>query len=1102
MDDIGCGAVVRFRIYQPDQIYAIATLTTPISCFGYNDGSAQVYGIGGNDLPPSTYSYSWQLDPTIYSSLDDSLFWAADTNNLGQSLNNQSAQYTDSILLPGVHIVTVTDYKGCSASDTVQFIEPALLTLEFTDTVYAYCEFTESASLCVQAYGGTVNYTYQFNDNYNQNNTGSGTGSNNPFCANNLTPVNTNTAPGIPIDDYYVTVIDERGCFADNYINIDSVTNSFYIQSIDITDTTYILNAANDSLLFYDNNLLNDTLLDFDNDTIVIQHVSCFNGTNGSIDINNITGGMGSFPTGYSFAWTGPNNYSSTLSNISSLEAGSYAVTISDSAVGLAGPPCDITINIEITEPEQLLVSIYDTTGTTCIGDGTMPNGQGSCDGQIMVAITGGIGPYYYDVTEVGFFPITSANQVPIPSPGDTLIDGLCAGYHTIYITDANNCEGYVNPAGVATATLDIGIYVTASVTQFPLPASCSDTSDGSAMVDMPNSIFNYTWETNNAGQPSGAPFVGIGTFFNAFYPGDYWLVGHYSPASNFGIPIPGCDATAPFTINAPAPLVHYLDIKEPDCWADSNGSINIIDIAGFTLATPPYTFDWDATISHPNGSSANPLPNLLSGTYTVTITDANGCETTDDIFVDQPEQIQNNFTITDASCNGEDGVIEAIPSGGVGTITYTWTPNSMTPTVTGPPTWEWNAPAGSYTATISDINGCSIDDIAIVGEPNELSVTLSSNIDYGAFHVSCNGEDDGEILAAVLGGTSPFLYSIDGGTTWQILNTFDGLIAGSYTIDIKDDKGCTATDGITLYEPAPIDDNATLNVNQWGNNVSCFGGSDGQISLFPTGGIPDNNLEYTYTWTPSVDHPINNDGSIGINLSAFVLYTVEVEALYGCSHTFDTILTSPTATFNATVNTVNYAGPGKAPYSIDFQDLTTDSAGTPIPIINLNHEWCWGYAIAWNSNTQAYDTTCNEYQFTLGNVNSVFNYAFNNIGANDVYVIVTNNTTGCTDKIDFTIEVQGIPGWYTEINNVFSPNSDGINDVFSIGEFGMENITVAIFNRWGEQVYSWEGDGGEWDGKGVDGQALSEGVYFYVLKATGEDGYYYEKKGSITLIR
>ncbi len=1085
VDNIGCGAVVRFRIYQPDQIYAIGTLTTPISCFGYNDGSAQVYGIGGNDLPPSIYSYSWQLDPTIYSSLDDSLFWAADTNNLGQSLNNQSAQYTDSILPPGVHIVTVTDYKGCSASDTVQFIEPALLTLEFTDTVYAYCEFTESASLCVQAYGGTVNYTYQFNDNYHQNNTGSGTGSNNPFCANNLTPVNTNTAPGIPIDDYYVTVIDERGCFADNYINIDSVTNSFYIQSIDITDTTYILN---------------------DIDTIEIQHVSCFNGTNGSINITNITGGMGSFPAGYSFAWTGPNSYSSTLSNISTLEAGSYAVTISDSAVGLAGPPCDITINIEITEPEQLLVSIYDTTGATCIGDGYLispqtPTIQGSADGQIMVSITGGTGPYSYDFDEQGIYPLV--NTVPIPTPGDTLIDNLYSGNHTIYITDANNCEGYVNPAGIATATIDIGIYVTASVTAIQ-DALCSNSNNGSAMVDMPNSIFNYTWETN----PIGTNPVDTGISCNLFYGSvigeDYMLVAHYSDAANFDQNYIGCDATALFTIYSPSAIEYTFPLPypiEPSCWGYSDGEIKI-NIFGGTL---PYQWEWDVTLSTPTGPTGSGSTPYILGlqydTYTITIFDAEGCQETFDIPLGQPDQIQNNFTIIDASCNGDnDGVITAIVSGGTFTPNavnndFNWTPGTPV-AFGGPASLTWNAGDGIYPVTITDENGCFINDIAIVGEPNELSVTLSSNINYGDFHVSCDGASDGEILATLSGGISPFTYAWSNA---QITNPAYSVPAGLLSVVVTDGNGCIADESITLLEPNPIDlSDFNLHPNGYGYNVDCFGGSDGQISLFPTGGIPDNNGEYTYTWTPSVNHPINNDGSIGINLTEGP-YTVVVEALYGCTSTFSETLISPNETFNATVNTVNYAGPGNSPYSIDFQDLTTYSTGIPIPIINLNHEWCWDYVIEWDAELQTYDTAC-----TLGNTElspntaQTFNHVFNNIGVNDVFVIVTHNETGCTHKIDFTIEVQGMP----EINNVFSPNSDGINDIFSIGEFGMDNMAVAIFNRWGEQVYSWEGDGGEWDGKGVDGQALSEGVYFYVLKATGEDGYYYEKKGSITLIR
>ena len=203
------------------------------------------------------------MDPNLYSTFDDSLFWASDTNTSGQSNNNISAQQTDSILPPGTHVVTVTDYKGCFASDTIEFIEPTQLTVDIIDSmiVYAYCDNTESASLCAQASGGTPNYTYQFNDDYHQNNVGSATGENNPFCATNLTPYNTQTTAGVPLGYYYVSVIDERGCFADDYIDIDSVTNTFNTSSIQYTS----------------------------------QDVSCYNGTNGEINISNISGGVGTF---------------------------------------------------------------------------------------------------------------------------------------------------------------------------------------------------------------------------------------------------------------------------------------------------------------------------------------------------------------------------------------------------------------------------------------------------------------------------------------------------------------------------------------------------------------------------------------------------------------------------------------------------------------------------------------------------------------------------------------------------------------------------------------------------------------------------------------
>ena len=105
---------------------------------------------------------------------------------------------------------------------------------------------------------------------------------------------------------------------------------------------------------------------------------------------------------------------------------------------------------------------------------------------------------------------------------------------------------------------------------------------------------------------------------------------------------------------------------------------------------------------------------------------------------------------------------------------------------------------------------------------------------------------------------------------------------------------------------------------------------------------------------------------------------------------------------------------------------------------------------------------------------------------------------SGCTDDTTFIIDVQGIP----EINNVFTPNGDGINDYFNFGEYAMKSISVSLYNRWGEEVYSWSTSNTQWDGRGIDGEDVAEGVYYYVLNAIGQDGFVYERKGSITLLR
>ena len=132
------------------------------------------------------------------------------------------------------------------------------------------------------------------------------------------------------------------------------------------------------------------------------------------------------------------------------------------------------------------------------------------------------------------------------------------------------------------------------------------------------------------------------------------------------------------------------------------------------------------------------------------------------------------------------------------------------------------------------------------------------------------------------------------------------------------------------------------------------------------------------------------------------------------------------------------------------------------------------------------------ETEFDTGYVNSFVRNDSN------VVVILTNDVTGCQDSVKFIIEVQGMP----EIDNVFTPNQDGINDEFKFSEYAMELVDVQIFNRWGQEVNSWVGSEKSWKGVGKNGKDLPVGVYFYIFEGKGVDGHHYDKKGSVTLLR
>ena len=241
-DALGCEVLDSIYVSEPEPLTMQATALSWISCFGADDGLAYATGQGGN----TPYTFTWSSN-----------------NQVGDTINT---------ITPGTHVVTVVDNRGCTANDTVYMYEPDLLEIDIDTslTIWPYCIGVNSASLTSIASGGTVGYTYLWDDNL-------------------VAPQLTATASHLLAGVYTVTVTDARGCTASDTEDIDSTTNTMS-SSISI-----------------------------------LSNVSCFGGNDAAVEA--ITLGA---HAPYSYQWFGPNGFYSTTSSISSLYAETYSVTVSD----------------------------------------------------------------------------------------------------------------------------------------------------------------------------------------------------------------------------------------------------------------------------------------------------------------------------------------------------------------------------------------------------------------------------------------------------------------------------------------------------------------------------------------------------------------------------------------------------------------------------------------------------------------------------------------------------------------------------------------------------------------------------------------------------
>lgn len=245
-----------------------------------------------------------------------------------------------------------------------------------------------------------------------------------------------------------------------------------------------------------------------------------------------------------------------------------------------------------------------------------------------------------------------------------------------------------------------------------------------------------------------------------------------------------GCEENFDFVIPEGLSLAVGVDpVHPPTCNGDSDGSISVsIEIANY-----PVTYDFG------NGPQPDSiLSNLSAGTYNVHVVDAIGCEGFFTIVVEDFPPLLLGMAPLDISCFGaQDGSITANPTGGAGGYTYLWSNGGTENPIE-------NLSAGNYSVLVTDTNGCTETGDADIIEPDNLAFTVEIT------NVICAGDSTGVIAVTASGGTPPFEYSTNG-TDFQTDPSLSGLAAGSYTVVVRDSRGCMFSLQTVVTEPAPL---------------------------------------------------------------------------------------------------------------------------------------------------------------------------------------------------------------------------------------------------------------------------------------------------------
>ncbi|MCC6727074.1 MAG: T9SS type A sorting domain-containing protein, partial [Saprospiraceae bacterium] len=463
----------------------------------------------------------------------------------------------------------------------------------------------------------------------------------------------------------------------------------------------------------------------------------------------------------------------------------------------------------------------------------------------------------------------------------------------SVTITDANGCTT------TASATVQNGAQV--STTASAIDETCNGAKNGAvAATSATGGTFPYTyvWNTNPAQS---------GQVLSHLAPGTYTVTATDSQ---------GCTATAAATVDAGPSLAVTLTATDVLCFGKSTGTVSILNV-GNSAGTLSYL--WSA-----GSQTTSSISNLATGTYTVTVSDGQGCSGTAAAFVADGPQILLNPTVTDATCNYTwDGAIALSVTGGVSPYTYQWNDPASQTTATAS-----NLAAGTYSVTVTAANGCTATTTQTVEAPIPADVVISGT------NVSCfNGNNGLATVTITNGSPASYQYFWSNGATTA---TTSGLTAGTYGVTITDNNACLVTESITLTQPTQ------LQISMTSDDATCGNGSDGSVTTTVSGGVPFPNGSYNYVWSAGSSPNVNvlDDVSPGN-------YTVTATDANGCTISGSATIGAPPvllaniAATNVSCNGLNNgqlavtASGGVGPYTYLWNNLagsTSTSIGNLAP--------------------------------------------------------------------------------------------------------------------------------------------------------------------------